>query len=98
MVMVVNRVALKEAIPDEVFSAAQREMPARVRAIGGIHSFHLALAGDRELLLVIVGEDQDAIELMRDQIGNEWMSANVVPHAASPPDRVVGEVVVTFAQ
>ena len=94
--VVVNRVRLKEPIDDAVFEAAQREMPARVSEITGIRSFHVARAGDEELLVVIVGDDEDAIDRMRDEVGNEWMRANVVPHAASPPDRVVGEVVAVF--
>ena len=79
MHVVVNRVQLKEPIEEAVFEAAQREMPARVSEIAGIRSFHVARAGDAELLVVIVGDDEGAIERMRDEVGNEWMRATSSP-------------------
>jgi hypothetical protein len=96
MLVVVNRVQLKEPIDGAVFAAAQREMPARVAAIDGIRSFYVGRSGDEELFVVIVGDDEAAIDRMRDEVGNEWMRANVVPRAAAPPDRVVFEVLASF--
>jgi hypothetical protein len=93
---VVNRIQLRTPIDDSVFADAQRELPDLVSAIEGIRSFYLIRAGEHDLLVVIIGESQEAIDQMRDQVGNDWMRANVIPHAASPPDRVMGEVVMAF--
>jgi hypothetical protein len=41
-------------------------------------------------------EHDEAIDQMRAEIGDDWMRANIVPHAASPPDRLVGEIVAAF--
>ena len=32
----------------------------------------------------------------RAEVGNAWMRENMVPHAAAPPDRIVGKAVVSF--
>jgi hypothetical protein len=93
---VINRIRLKEPIDDEVFAAAQRELPDRVAGIGGICGFHLVRCANDELIVVIFGESEESLDQMRAEIGNEWMRANVVPHAASPPDRIVGEVVMSY--
>jgi hypothetical protein len=96
MHVVVNRVRLREPLEATVYDAAQRELSERVGAIGGIRSFYLARAGEEELLIVIVGDDEAAIDRMRDEIGNEWMTANVAPKAAAPPERLVAEVAASY--
>jgi len=96
MYAVVNSIQLSEPIDDSVFADAQRDLPDLVSAIEGIRSFYLVRAGDHDLLVVIIGESQEAIDQMRDRVGNDWMRANVIPHAAAPPDRVMGEVVTAF--
>jgi hypothetical protein len=57
---------------------------------------YLVRCGDDDLLVVILGDSQEAIDQMRAEIGDDWMPANIVPHAASPPDRLVGEIVAAF--
>ncbi len=96
MVVVVNRVKLEAPIDDAVFAAAQREMPARVAAIEGIRSFYVGHSAEGDLLVVIVGDDEAAIDRMRDEVGDEWMRANVIPKAAAPPDRVVFDALTSF--
>jgi hypothetical protein len=93
---VINRISLKHPLEDEVYAAAQRDLPDRVAAIEGIHALYLVRSGDHDLLVVILGDSREAIDQMRDQIGNDWMRANVIPHATQPPDRVTGEVVTAF--
>ena len=96
MHVVVNRVRLSRPLPPEVYEAARSELPERAGAIAGIRSFYIAHVEELELLLVIVGDDEAAIDRMRDEIGNEWMTANVAPHAASPPERVLAEVAAAY--
>jgi hypothetical protein len=93
---VVNRIRLKSPIDPEVFAAAQRELPPRAAQIDGLRAFHLLRAADDDLIVVILADHAEALEQMRSEIGNDWMRENVVPHAAGPPERLVGEAVVSY--
>jgi hypothetical protein len=46
--------------------------------------------------VLVIGDREDALERMREQIGNEWMRQNIVPHLSAPTDRITGEAVVSF--
>jgi hypothetical protein len=96
VIAVVNTIALQRPLDDAVFEAARREMPGRIAALQGIHAVHMIRTGETELVLVIVGEDEAAIDGMRDAVGDEWMRENVIPIAAAPPHRVVGPVEISF--
>ena len=74
---VVNTIALQRPLEDAVFEAAQRELPERVAAIEGIRAVHMIRTGETELVLVIVGDDEAALDRMRDAVGDEWMRENV---------------------
>lgn len=93
---VVNTIALERPLEDAVFEAARRELPERVAAVEGIQAVHMIRTGEKDLVLVIVGDDEAALDRMRDAVGNEWMRENVVPNAAGAPQRAVGEVVFSF--
>ncbi len=93
---VVNRISLKSPIDPAVFEAAHRDIPARAAEIEGLRAFHLIRCGEEDLLVVIIAETEQALERMRSEIGNDWMRENVIPHAAGPPDRLSGELVVSF--
>ena len=93
---VVNTIALKQPLEESVFEAARRELPQRVAELEGIYAVQMIRTGELELVLVIVGADQEALDRMRDAVGNEWMTANVAPNAAAPPQRAVGEVLFSF--
>ena len=92
---VVNRIRLKEPIADEAFREAETQMPARAAAVDGLRAVRLIRAGD-ELLVVILADHEAALEAFRESFGNAWMRENVIPHAAGPPERLVGEVVASY--
>lgn len=93
---VVNTVALERPIDDSVWEAARRDLTPQIASVEGVQSVQIVRTGEREIVIVIVGEDEAALDRMRDAIGNEWMRANVIPNAAGPPQRAVGEVLVHF--
>jgi hypothetical protein len=93
---VVNTIALERPLGEEVFETTRRELPERVAAVPGVQAVHVIRTGEKELVLVIVGEDEAALDAMRDAVGDEWMRAHVIPNAAGPPQRVVGEVVFSY--
>lgn len=90
---VVNRVELKELIPDEAFDVSA--LVDKARAIEGFGSIQM-IRLEEALVLLITGEDDAAIGRIRDGVGNDWMRENVIPHAAGPPDRHVGDLVVSI--
>jgi hypothetical protein len=92
----VNRIRLKEPVDDEVFVAAQRDLPGRIAGIDGVRAFHLVRCGNDELLVVIVGDSEGSLDRLRVEIGSDWMRENVVPRAAGPPERMAGQVVMSY--
>lgn len=93
---VVNTIVLERPLEDAVFETARRELPERIAAVEGVQGVHLVRTGERELVIVILGEDEAALDRMRDAVGDEWMRAHVIPHAAAAPQRAVGEVVFSY--
>lgn len=96
MHMVVNRLRLTRPIAEEVFAQAQLELPPRAAQIPGLQAFHVLRIGERELVVRVQGDNVDAIEQMRAQIGDAWMRENVVSHLDGPTERMLGEAVVSF--
>lgn len=90
---VFSRVELKEPIPDDAFDLTALEDKAR--AIEGFVSIQM-IRLEHALVLIITGEDDEAIDRIRDEVGNNWMREHVIPRAAGPPDRQVGDVVVSI--
>jgi hypothetical protein len=90
---VVSRIELKEPIPDAELDMTGLEDQAR--AIEGFGSIQIVRI-DNELVLIITGDDDDAIDRIRDQVGNAWMREHVIPRAAGPPDRRVGDLVASI--
>jgi len=93
---VVNRIRLASPIPDEVYAEARREVLPGAAAIQGLRAMHLIRAGRDELIVVVLADSEAVLERAREEIGNDWMRANVIPHAAGRPERVTGEVAASF--
>jgi hypothetical protein len=91
---VVSRVQLNEPVPDAEFDMS--ELAGQARAIEGFVSIQIIRLDETNLVLVITGEDDAAIDRIRDEVGNAWMREHIVPRAAGPPDRQVGDVVVSI--
>ncbi len=94
MKAVVSQVQLKEALPDDALAASVEDLSARVRTIEGFQGLQVVRIGGDRLVLVITGDDEAALDRIRDEAGNAWMREHVVPRAAGPPDRQVGDVLV----
>lgn len=94
--MIVNRVRLAEPLPEQVLARAREELPARAAAIAGMRSLHVVPVGADELLVVLAGDDEQAIDRLREEVGNDFMRRHVIPHAAGPPERSGGEAAVDW--
>ena len=93
---VVNRLRLAQPIDPAVFEAAQRELPPRAAQIDGLRAFHVLRVGDDELVVLVIGDTPDALDRMRDEVGNAWMREQIVPHLAGGTERLVGQAVVSY--
>ena len=93
MAGVVNHLRFKEAVDPELFASAERELTTQMRAIQGFQGFHVIQTSDTDVILVILGDDVDVLNRLATEVGSPWMTANVVPHLAGPPDRHIGPTI-----
>ena len=92
---VVNRLRLTPDRPADLWSRAQDEVPARARQVPGFHSVDMIELSATEVVLVVVADSPATLDRIADEVGNAWMRENVFPYLAGPPERQIGEVVVT---
>ncbi len=93
---VVNRIPLREPLDDAELAAAQAELQEQAAQVQGLAAIHALRTDDGDLLLVIIGDDEAALDRTRDQLGNAFMRRHVIPHAAGPPNRTVTEVILSY--
>ena len=93
---VVNRISLREPLDDAELSAAQSDLQEQAREVQGLSAIHVLRTDGGELLLVIIGDDEAALDRTRDQLGNAFMRRHIIPHAAGPPSRTVTEVILSY--
>ncbi|MEY2397628.1 MAG: hypothetical protein QOJ00_802 [Actinomycetota bacterium] len=93
MAAVVNRLRFKEPVDPELFARAERDLTSQMRAIDGFQEFHVIHTSDNEVVLVIFGDDADVLDRVATEVGSPWMTANVAPRLAGPPDRQIGPTI-----
>ena len=93
---VVNRITLREPLDHAALGSAQQDLSAMAVRIAGLAAIHVVDAGDGGLFVIVLADDEAAIERTRTELGNGWISEHVIPLAAGPPERNVGAVVVAY--
>jgi len=93
MAAVVNLLRFKDTVEPDLFPRAQRELTPQMRAIEGFQDFFAIQTSDTEVILLILGDDVDALNRLATEVGSPWMTANVVPLLAGPPDRHIGPTI-----
>jgi hypothetical protein len=93
---VVNYLHFKEPVRPELFSTAERDLASQMKAIDGFKGFHAVQVAANQLILLILGDTVEALNRVATDVGSPWMSANVVPLLAAPPDRQIGSVVASI--
>jgi hypothetical protein len=88
---VINRLKLATPIDPAVFARAQEELPPRVAEVDGLRAFHVLRAAEDELVVLILADTAEALDELRDRVGNAWMRENIVPHLAGGTDRMIAE-------
>jgi hypothetical protein len=93
---VVNRIRLREPLDDAALAAAQRDLDARAVQVEGLAVIHVMRIGEGELVVLVFGDDEVALERTRTEMGNTFMREHVNPHADGQPERAIAEVVLTY--
>jgi len=92
---VVNHLHFREPPAPELFARAEVEVVPQASTISGFLGLHIIQAAPDHFILVIFGEDAQALDRLATEVGSPWMTANVVPLLASPPERHLGPLVAT---
>ena len=83
-------------LDDAELAAAQRDLHEQAAQVEGLDAIHVLRAEDGDLILLIFGDDEAALERTREQIGNSFMRRHIIPHAAGPPNRAVTEIILSY--
>jgi len=94
MYIVVNTLTFAEPIEAGLLASAGELLPA-MRAIEGFSSLQIVQTADTEAVLVIAADSPATLDRIATEVGSPWMVEHVVPRLAGPPDRRLGEVVLT---
>ena len=98
MAAVVNHLHFKDAVDPQLFAAAERDLIAQMRAIDGFQDLHVIQTSDRDVVLVVLADDVDTLNRLATEVGSPWMTANVLPLLASPPERHIGPTIASSRQ
>lgn len=90
---VVNHLHFKERVDKERFSAAETDLVPQMKAIDGFRALHVVQVGDDHVILIILGDTPEALNKVATEVGSPWLSANIVPLLAAPPERHIGTVI-----
>jgi len=92
---VVNHLHFRDPPDPDLFARAEGEVVPEARVTEGILGLHIVQVTPDHFILVILGDDTDAIDRFATDVGSPWMTDHVVPLLASPPERHLGPLVAT---
>jgi len=90
--LVVNTLTFSAPVDRRLFARAEADLAGALRAVTGFRSLTIVATGEREVVLLIGGDDAEAVDRIATEVGSPWMREHVLPLLAAPPDRKVGEV------
>src|SRR5579885_552784 len=93
MAAVVNVLQLEDAVDPSLFERAVDELAPKMRAIEGFQGIQIVQSAPNEVVLLIFADTVEALDRLATDVGSPWMSANVVPLLAGPPQRHIGPVI-----
>ena len=92
---VVNHLYFREAPSHDLFVRAEDEVVPQARGIQGFRGLHVVQVAPDHYILIILGDDSEALDRVATEVGSPWMMTHVVPLLASPPERHIGPLVAT---
>jgi hypothetical protein len=93
---VLNRIRMSERLDDAALAAAQEDLNAAASEVEGLAAIQVLRTEEGDLIVLVFGDDEAALERTREQLGNAFMRKHVIPHAAGPPERAVTEVILSY--
>jgi hypothetical protein len=92
---VVSHLHFSEPPGSDLFARAQGELVPEARIVDLVHGLHVVQVAPDHFILVILGDDVEAIDSFATQVVSPWLMDHVVPMLASPPEQSLGPLVVT---
>jgi GrpB-like predicted nucleotidyltransferase (UPF0157 family) len=93
---VLNRIRLREPLDDAALSVAQRDLDVQAAQVEGLSAIQILQTDEGDLVVLVFGDDEAALERTREQIGNTFMREHVIPHADGPPERTITKVILSY--
>ncbi|MFZ2016418.1 MAG: hypothetical protein WAV00_21575 [Nocardioides sp.] len=92
MYTVVNHLIFRDPVDPAVF-AEFSTLADDLRATDGFEAAHVVQTSEREVVLLIVGRDAEALDRIATEAGSPWLMRTVVPRLAGAPDQQLGPVI-----
>jgi hypothetical protein len=93
---VLNRIRMREPLDDAALASAQDDLDAQASDVEGLAAIQVLRTEEGDLVVLVFGDDEAALERTREHLGNTFMRKHVIPHAAGPPERAITEVVLNY--
>ena len=93
---VINILRFKEPVDPSLFETAGRDLGSAMGAIEGFEGVQIIQTSEAEVVLLIFGDTVDVLNRIATEVGSPWMSANVVPLLAGPPERHIGPTIASW--
>jgi hypothetical protein len=90
---VINHLHFREAPDADLFALAEREVVPEALISEGIHGLHIVQVTPVHFILVVLGDDAEAVDQFATNVGSPWMLKHVVPLLSAPPERHLGPLV-----
>jgi hypothetical protein len=89
---VVNHLTFRDPVDPAVFTEFSN-LADDLRATDGFEAAHVVQTSEREVVLLIVGRDAEALDRITTEVGSPWLMRTVVPRPAGAPDHQLGPVI-----
>jgi hypothetical protein len=76
---------VREPLDDAALAAAQEDLDEQASAVEGLAAVQVLSTEEGDLVVLVFGDDEAALERTREQLGNSFMRKHVIPHADGPP-------------
>jgi hypothetical protein len=87
---------MREPLDDAALAAAQADLDAEATEVEGLAAIQVLRTEDGDLVVLVFGDDEAALERTRERLGNAFMRKHVIPRAEGPPERAVTEVILSY--
>jgi hypothetical protein len=87
---------MREPLDDAALAAAQEDLDEQASEVEGLSAIQVLSTEEGDLVVLVFGDDEAALERTREQLGNSFMRTHVIPHADGPPERAITKVILSY--